>query len=98
MIVHVALYMWKSGTTQERILKTLKKVQELKNEIDGITDIFVGKNYHKESKGFTHGVVVIANNQTALDSYRKHPNHSIVAHEIEKIEEDGLGFDFKNLE
>lgn len=98
MVIHIALFKWKSGTTIKQVLKTLKKVQELKNKVDGITDIFFGENYHKESKGFTHGVVVIAENQKALDAYRKHPDHAVVAQEIEKIEEDGLGCDFKNLE
>ena len=79
MIIHIALYKWKSGTTKEQILKSLRKVKELKSKVDGIVDIFVGENYHKESKGLTHGVVVVSENQIALDDYRCHPNHSIVA-------------------
>lgn len=98
MIIHIALYKWKSGATKEQVLNSLRKVQELKNKVDGIVDIFVGQNYHKESKGLTHGVVVVARNQEALDAYRSHPDHSIVAKEIESIEDDGLGFDFKNME
>ncbi len=97
MVVHIALYKWKSGTTPEQIIQALKKVQALKNKIDGVEDIFVGENFHKESKGFTHGVVVIADNQNALDEYRNHSSHTIVSREIEEIEADGLGFDFKNL-
>lgn len=98
MIIHIALYKWKNGTTKDQIMTSLRKVQELKNKVYGITDIFVGENFHKESKSLTHGVVVIAENQEALDEYRGHPDHLIVAREIESIEEDGLGFDFKNLE
>jgi hypothetical protein len=97
MNIHIALFKWKSNATPEQISQALKNVQELKNKVDGIQDVFVGENYHKESKGFTHGVVVVAENQKSLDSYRKHPNHTIVADLIEKIEENGLGFDFKNL-
>ena len=37
-----------------------------------------------------------AKDQEALDNYRKYPDHKIVAKEIEKIEEDGLGFDFED--
>ncbi len=97
MVIHIALYNWKSGTSKERIVKSLKNVQALKDKVVGIKDIFVGENYHHESKGLTYGIVVIAENQKALDDYRKHPDHALVAREIEQIEEDGLGFDFKNL-
>lgn len=98
MIIHTALYKWKTETTQEQISQALKGVQELKNKVDGIQDIFAGENYHKEAKGFTYGIVVVAQNQESLDAYRNHPDHAIVAGLIEKMEEDGLGFDFKNLE
>lgn len=97
MVIHIALFKWKSGTTSKQILKALKKVQILKNKIDGIRDIFVGENYNNESKGFSHGVVVISDNQESLNTYRKHPDHEEVANLIEKIEDDGIGFDFKNL-
>ncbi len=96
MIVHIALFRWKPGATAEQTTEALEKVKALKNECEGINDIFCGENYHKESKGFTHGVVVIARNQEALDSYRKHPDHRIIAATIEAIEEDGLGFDFRD--
>ncbi len=98
MIVHIALFKWKKDTKKERIEDLLKGVKELKDKCDGIIDILCGENYHKESKGFTHGVVVIAKNQESLDGYRHHPNHKTVANEIAQIEEDGLGFDFKDIQ
>jgi len=96
MIVHIALFRWKEGTTQYTISKNLEKVKDLKDKCNGIIDILVGQNYHKESKGFTHGVVILAKNQSALDAYRKHPDHKIIAKQIEQSEEEGLGFDFQN--
>jgi len=96
MIVHIALFRWKEGTKQDHIDRLLETVKRLKTKCNGIVNILVGQNYHKESKGFTHGVVVLAKDQEALDNYRKHPDHKIVAKEIEKVEEDGLGFDFED--
>lgn len=95
MIVHIALFKWKPTATSEQIDSALQQVKNLKN-CEGIVDILVGKNYHHESKGLTHGVVVLASSQQALDGYRKHPDHATVAHLIESIEEDGLGFDFED--
>ena len=96
MIVHIALFRWKEGTKEELINNILRQIEQLKDKCDGITDILCGKNYHKESKGFTHGVVVIAEDQRALDKYRMHPNHKIIAKNVEEIEESGIGFDFKS--
>ena len=98
MIIHIALFRWKQGTTQETIEKALQQVKQLKNKCNGIIDIFCGENYHKESKGLTHGIVIIAKDQNSLDGYRQHPDHKIIAKFIEAIEEDGLGFDFKDLQ
>lgn len=97
MIIHLALFKWKQGTKQETIDNALQKVKQLKDKCEGIFHIFCGENYHKEAKGYTYGIVVIAQNQESLDRYRQHPNHKILAKDIEAIEEDGLGFDFKDL-
>ena len=96
MIIHIALFKWKEGTSPGVIDGLLKNIQSLKAS-PGIKDILVGENYHKEAKGFTHGVVVLAEDQEALDNYRKHPQHKVIAEKVEEIEEDGIGFDFKNL-
>lgn len=94
MIIHIALFSWKNGTTKEEIDSIFESIRQLKNKCTGISNIFCGENYHKESKGLTHGVVVLADSQKALDDYRKHPDHKIIAEKIEIIEDDSLGFDF----
>lgn len=97
MIVHIALFKWKEGINEKQIDDALKDIRNLNNKCKGIIDILAGKNYHNESKGFTHGIIVLAENQAGLDNYRKHPEHEKVAKNIEKMEADGLGFDFKDL-
>lgn len=96
MVIHIALFRWKNGTTEKEINNFLESIRQLKDKCSGIANIFCGKNYHQESKGITHGVVVLAENQEALDNYRNQPDHKIIAEKIELVEEDGLGFDFKD--
>src|SRR3989338_7428946 len=98
MIIHIALFRWKPGTTKEDIENSLRQVKCLKNKCNGIVDIFCGENYHKEAKGLTHGIVVVAKDQKSLDGYRQHPDNKIIAKSIELMEDDGLGFDFKDLQ
>jgi hypothetical protein len=96
MIVHIALFQWRKGTSEKKVSTALKRVESIQEKVPGIVHILTGKNYHSEAKGFTHGVVVIAKNQKALDAYRKHPIHQKVAPQIMKMESNGLGFDFKS--
>jgi len=96
MLIHLALFRWKKGTSEKKIKEALQKVKSLCKKCKGVKAIYCGKNFHSEAKGFTHGVVVLADNQEALDAYRQHPDHKDVAQEISAMEEDGLGFDFED--
>ncbi len=96
MIVHIAVFKWRSNVKKSDVDKILLNVSNLKTKIPGIIDIRCGENFSKHSKGFTHAVVVTAKNNNALQAYREHPEHKIVADKIEKMEEDGMGVDFKS--
>lgn len=95
MIVHIAIFKWKNGTSKDRIKKALDDVRNLKIKCKGVVDIMCGENFSKWSEGFTHAVVVIAKDKKALDGYRNHPMHKLVADEIEEMEEHGIGVDFE---
>ncbi len=96
MIVHIALFKWKKGVSKQKIEKSMEDIKKLKNKVDGLIDIVAGENFSKYSEGFTHAVVVLAKDRGALQAYRGHPLHIIVAKEIEKMEERGIGFDFED--
>ncbi len=95
MYVHIALFRWKKDVKKDRVNKILQDIRQLKNKIEGITDIFCGENFSPYSKGLTHAVVVIAENGDALQRYKDYPIHIELADEIAKIEEYGIGVDFK---
>jgi hypothetical protein len=94
MQVHIAIYKWKDGTTSGQVTEALAKVKALVGKVDGLTAIHVGENTSPWGQGFTHGIVVLGDDEAAIDAYRKHPDHEIVATEIEAIELDGIGIDF----
>lgn len=96
MIIHIALFKWKNDVSEEEIEKALSDVKELKNKIPGLKDIHCGANFSQWSEGFTHAVVLLATDQSSLDAYRIHPDHQVVAHQIENMEEKSLGVDFED--
>jgi len=95
--IHIAIFKWKPGTDEAKVDQALSLVRDLRRKVPDIIDIRCGKNYHRASQGFTHGVVVIGKNQAALKAYREHPDHTEVAPIIEAMELDGIGFDFDDL-
>ncbi|MBN4051402.1 Dabb family protein [bacterium AH-315-M05] len=96
MIIHIAIFQWKKGTLESQINEALQEVRDLQHKIFGIKAIYCGKNFSKWAKNYTHGIVVLAENQKALDRYRNHPDHQSVASKIEFMEQDGIGVDFKS--
>ena len=44
VVIHMALFHWKKGISQEHINKVLRKVKKVKNRINGIIDIMCGEN------------------------------------------------------
>ena len=96
MVIHIALFRWKKGVSKRQIEKIFKDIEALKKRIKGLKDIYSGENFSKWAKGFTHVIVVTAKDRVALNTYRKHPDHIILANKIEMMEERSLGVDFEN--
>lgn len=75
MIVHVVLVAWKPWTTPEQIAEIQASFQGLAAKVPGIVAAYWGESLPGGSDGFRHGVVVVANDQAALDAYHSHPDH-----------------------
>lgn len=93
MHIHIALYKWKSSVTSSQIKSALDKIKKLE-KIPGIAEIHCALNTSRYSEGYTHVILVRAENQAAINAYRNHPEHIAAAKDIEAIEDKGLGVDF----
>lgn len=96
MFVHIAIFKWKKGTSNTAVQEALQLVRDVKDRVEGIESILCGENYSKWNQGFTHGVVVTAVSQEAMDMYRADEVHEHAAKLIDAMEEDGIGFDFQD--
>jgi hypothetical protein len=96
MVVHIALFQWKAGTSDQDIEASLHAVRALKQKVPGLVDVRCGTNFSPWAEGYTHAVIVLAEDRAALDAYRKHPDHEVVARQIERMEERGIGVDFED--
>lgn len=96
MIVHIALFKWKPGVTRGEIEEAISDVRALKSEVDGVTDVRCGENFSKWNEGYTHAFLVLAKDRTALDAYRRHPDHVKVAERIDAMDGGSIGVDFED--
>lgn len=94
MNVHIALYKWKNGVSNKQIKQAHHDVETLSGKIPGILDIVTGENTSKYGEGYTHVILVRGQDQSSIDTYRKHPDHEKVAKIIESMEDRGIGVDF----
>lgn len=98
MITHIAIYKFREGSSEKEINIALLDVKALKDKVAGLSDVLVGKNYNKWNEGYTHAIVVLAENQGALDAYRAHPDHEKVVKVLDEMEDRGIGIDFEDMQ
>jgi myo-inositol-hexaphosphate 3-phosphohydrolase len=94
MHVHIAIFKWNADADAAAVKKALEEVKALEDKVPGLAGIYVGENTSQWAQGFTHGVVVLGEDEAAIDRYRKHSDHVAVAADIEALEQDGIGVDF----
>jgi len=96
MIVHIALFRWRSDVSESQIDKVMVNIKNLKSQIKDVIEIMCGKNFSKYSDGFTHAVVVTFKDRKGLDAYRAHPAHRPIAKMVDSMEEKSIGIDFES--
>ena len=66
-------------TEDERIAEHLANLSALPDDVPGIIDVRVGKNFTERAKGCTHGLIVTLHDPAGLKVYQDHPRHVAVA-------------------
>ncbi len=84
MIEHLVLFKFKESITDSDLRQIISHLNNLKNSIDQINDLSVGKNFSDRSQGYQIGLRVQLNSHTDLEAYRNHKDHLKVVNEIIK--------------
>lgn len=95
MNIHIALYKFKDSITDGQIKDTLNAVEALADKVPGIVEISTAENKSRYSEGYTHVILVRGKDQAAIDAYRAHPDHTVVATKLDAMEDHGIGVDFE---
>ena len=91
---HVVLLSAKSHIPEERVNGMLQALRDIRSHVPGLLDVKCGKNKHADSHRFPYCIVVIGEDEAAIERYRRHPLHGPIAEEFVQIELDSGGCDF----
>ena len=95
-IMHIVMFKWKEGTTEEQISEIKHELMLLKDKIDGIIETNVGDDFSTRSKGYHTALCTRFVNVEALRIYTPSEAHQRVVQQfIKPVSEDILAFDFE---
>ncbi|NYE04259.1 hypothetical protein F4694_001003 [Bacillus niacini] len=85
MIKHIVLFKFSQKTTNEQKEEVILRLKSLKEEINGIIDIFAGINFSQNNSGFEIGLAVLFSDRNAFENYGPHPKHQEVVSYLKKV-------------
>lgn len=95
-IMHIVMFKWKDGTTEEQISEIKCELMLLKDKIDGIIETYVGDDFSTRSKGYHTALCTRFVNVEALRVYAPSEAHQRVVQQfIKPVSDDILAFDFE---
>jgi hypothetical protein len=75
MVEHVVLFKTQEDATEEQKERMIAGLASLREQIPGIVDLSVGRNFSDRNQGFDIGLVVRFVDRAALETYLPHPAH-----------------------
>lgn len=94
MVRHVVIWRLHENN-QENRSEISGLLRELPNRIDDLESLEVGSNFNPSEFAWDLVLITTHKNKTALENYKKHPEHIIVADRIKKLAKDRAVVDFE---
>jgi hypothetical protein len=76
VIVHVLLVKWNRRASAESIQDAVSRFLDLTSKVPGIEGAYWGSTEEGKSKEFDAGVVLLARDRAAFDTYLAHPDRA----------------------
>ncbi len=94
MFVHIVVWKYKAGTTEEERKQHVAKLKALPAVISGIEGFYVDRDVIKLDRSYDTGLASFFRDRDALDAYTAHPLHQEVALLGKNIAEHVASVDF----
>ena len=81
MIVHLASFVWKDGTTPQQVAGVTAALYEMAREVPELRFYLCGENLRLRPAGADFGVLALTDDQAGLDAYLDSDAHARVQRE-----------------
>ncbi len=96
MVEHLVLFKIKPEATPEQLDGMLAGLKRLPEQIDGILELTVGRNFSDRSQGHDIGLLVRFRDRAALETYLPHPAHrACVENDVRPVMESVIVVDYE---
>lgn len=75
MFVHMFIFRWKPGVSEEQKARVIPAIRALQGQIPGLIETWVGTNVSSKSPDYVLGGAMKFEDKAALDAYGPHPVH-----------------------
>ncbi|MHB1460300.1 MAG: Dabb family protein [Armatimonadota bacterium] len=95
-VIHIVLFRWNDDVTKETIELIKQELLNLRNEVSGVLDTYVGDDFSTRSKGYHTALCTRFVDKQALLAYGPSDAHQRVVTEfVRPNSSDILAFDFE---
>ncbi len=95
MIKHIVFFKLKNENKKNNVEKLNQALLSLKSKIEVINSIETGINIAHSERAFDLSLIVMLENEQALEEYRNHPEHMKVLELIKEINDQIAVVDYK---
>jgi hypothetical protein len=75
MYIHVFLFRWTAGVTDDQKQKVQQEIRKLQGVVPGLLETYLGENASPRGGGYAFGGVMKFTNKAAYEAYVPHPAH-----------------------
>jgi len=88
LVDHLVLFAVREGASAEEVEDLLASIRGLKDEVPGVVDLSVGKDFTGRAGEYTHALFARFEDRDGLKAYLEHPDHLVI---VEKLGERTSG-------
>ncbi len=95
MVDHLVLFAVREGASVEEVEDLLASIRGLKDEVPGVVDLSVGKDFTGRAGEYTHGLFARFESAAGLQVYMGHPAHLAVVEKLGAVTSGRIVADYE---
>jgi hypothetical protein len=95
MLTHIVIWKYRPDVDETARQEHINRLRSLDKLLPGIISLKVGKDILKLARSYDTGLVILFEDQEALDAYTIHPDHQAVVEFGKTISETVASVDFE---